>query len=304
MKKQACTLAVVQWKLSMEDYSSVEAFAEKLGATMEEIRTKSRENLLVAFPEDLVTFGIFTELKAAGIEEDSIQEALKKYVKKKFVRLLPHRVKMGTWLGAVFESSKKLMEEYFEVFREAAEKHNAYVISGSGLVADGKDVFNESRGFGPGDAKIIQRKVNLIELEGEKGLGLTPASLAQVGLWSTELGRIGIAICYDGFFAEIREKLDGADIIVQPSANPGPWTKEQQEDWLNGAYQMVQTATRVVLNPMLTGKALGLEFYGQSSILVRGEERGLGYLNTDPKPHFVQVAKSPDEGDVLIWDLD
>lgn len=54
---------------------------------------------------------------------------------------------------------------------------------------------------------------------------------------------------------------------------------------------MVQTATRVVLNPMLTGKALGLEFYGQSSILVRGRKEVLDTSTPIPSPTLFRLPR-------------
>ena len=303
MKTTVDTVAVVQWRLDLADFASVEAFGKKLDEVLFKIRCSSKENLLVAFPEDLVTFGILTELKAAGIENVGLEEALRKYVNKKLFRLVIPKIRMGTWVGAVFNNSTNLMEEYFSLYEEAAQKYNCFIVAGSGLVADGREIYNEARGYGKNNSKTIQRKVHLIDLEGKDGLGLTPASLDDISLWQTSLGTVGVAICYDGFFQDIRDKLQDCDIFVQPSANPGPWTKEQQVDWLLSAYESVQSVSHVVLNPMLTGKVLGIEFFGQSSILVRGENRNLGYLDTGALPNFVQIAKNPVEEEILMWHL-
>ncbi|HHY18673.1 MAG TPA: hypothetical protein GX522_02135 [Firmicutes bacterium] len=303
MKKPQRTVACVQWQIDPADYDTVEKFAKKVGIVMDQISEKREGDMLVAFPEDIVTFGIISELKASGIDTDDLDNAIKQYVRKNRSRLIWPRIKTGNWVSAIFSVCSDLTEEYFDVFKKAAQEYSCLIVAGSGIVVEGNYAYNESRGYDPGGLGIVQRKAHLIDLESKEGLGLTPSTVDKLTHWGTDFGRIAITICYDGFQTSVMEKIKNADIIVQPSANPGPWSKEQQIDWLKGAYTMVESAAKVVVNPMLTGKVLGLEFYGQSSILVRNEDKGLGYLETEPLPHFVQIAKDPLEDEVLIWYL-
>ncbi len=294
------TLVAVQWRLNEADFLSVACFESKLRRIMDEISPQRVGDLLVTFPEDLITFGILTELKAAEIEASDLNGALKQYVKKKYWQLFKPRLKIGSWVGAVFYNCRDLMEEYFALFKKAANDYSCSIIAGSGIVIQGRAAYNESRGYDQAGLGIVQRKTHLIELESQGGLKLTSAPLNNLTHWGTEFGRVAITICFDGFQEVVWEKIKNADIVVQPSANPGPWTKEQQTDWLKSAFTMVQSVAPVVINPMLTGNILGLEFYGQSSILVRGEDNNLGYLETETLPHFVQVAKSPLKEEILV----
>lgn len=303
MSSKNKTIVAVQWQLNEADYKSIGKFRDKLNYIMDEAAKERKSDLLVAFPEDIVTFGILTELMLAEISTSDLKMALEAYVKRNFLGLLGPKLKMGNWVPAIFLRCKNLMEEYFATFKQAAKDYNCLIVAGSGLIAEGRALYNESRGYDPGGIGVIQRKIHLIPLEDKEGLGLTPAPIDNIFCWGTNFGQIAITICFDGFQKAVIDKVAGADIIVQPSANPGPWTKEQQIDWLLGAHNMVQSAANVVINPMLTGSVLGLEFYGQSSILVRGANEGLGYLDTEPLPHFAKVAKSPLDEEILVLNL-
>ncbi|WP_324667838.1 nitrilase-related carbon-nitrogen hydrolase [Geochorda subterranea] len=124
---------------------------------------------------------------------------------------------------------------------------------------------------------------------------------------TTPVGRLGVAICLDAFQEPVVERLvsAGADILVQPSANPGPWTPEQQLDWRRSAWTAVRRwpQLRWGLNPMMVGELLGLRFEGQSSIVSARRElwRPGGYeALRDEEGGFVAVAPSATQEAVLV----
>ncbi|MBE3584111.1 MAG: hypothetical protein IMX01_08360 [Limnochordaceae bacterium] len=144
------------------------------------------------------------------------------------------------------------------------------------LVPRSAEVYNVSYVFGP-DGRVYgkQKKVHLIELEGPALLDLTPGDVSELRTVSTPAGRIGVAICLDAFRSDVRERLreQGAQILVQPSANPGPWSAAQQRDWLGSAWQAVaQGEFAYALNPMMNGQLLGVGFWGQSAIFGRRKQ--------------------------------
>ena len=102
-------------------------------------------------------------------------------------------------------------------------------------------------------------------------LGLEPAPLNYVSAVQSPFGNLGVAICLDAFYPELRERLSrlGADVFLQPSANNGPWNDWQQEDWLRSSFQAVadRKEFRLAVNPMLVGGLWDLKFEGQSSII-------------------------------------
>ena len=110
-------------------------------------------------------------------------------------------------------------------FGQLAKKHNLYIVVG--LLERAKHlVYNVSVLIGP-DGKIVgkYRKVTLPrgEIEG----GVTPGH--EYPVFETRFGKVGMMICYDGFFPEVARELskNGAEVIawarlgLQPDARGG-----------------------------------------------------------------------------------
>jgi predicted amidohydrolase len=99
-------------------------------------------------------------------------------------------------------------------FGELAKKHNLYIVPGL-LERDGRLVYNVAVLIGP-DGKVAgkYRKVCLprSEIEG----GITPGS--DYPVFTTRFGKVGLMVCYDGFFPEVARELSnrGAEVIAWP----------------------------------------------------------------------------------------
>jgi predicted amidohydrolase len=318
-------LVAVQMTLSLDDYWTKDAFEAKIREQMDAVAAATDPDLptLVVFPEDvglmLVVQGM--EQRLAGI--DSIEEAIGKAVTSHVFPLAWTRlIRWKSWVPALLLHKNRLMAEaYFEVFSGMAREHEVYLIAGSAVLPpyrildgvvqwekgpDKHRVFNTSYLFGP-DGLVIgkQDKVFLIELEEEAALNLNAGSLESLQVFDTPIGRIGIAICLDGFNDEVVDRLveQGAQILVQPSANPGAWDDWQQEDWLRGSYEKVALDGRFAyaINPMLNGPLWDVAFYGQSSIIARDAfEATSGYVNLEPAAGFISVAASDRSEEVLV----
>ena len=107
-----------------------------------------------------------------------------------------------------------------EYFGGLARRHGLHIVAG--LVERERHlVFNTGVLIGP-DGKLIgkYRKVALPRTEIEAGI--TPGDNYPV--FDTKLGRIGMMICYDGFFPEPARQLSlrGAEIIAFPVAGCNP----------------------------------------------------------------------------------
>lgn len=318
-------LVAVQMSLDLNDYWTREAFERKIREQMDAVAAATDPDLptLVVFPEDvgllLVVQGM--EQRLAGI--DSIGTAIETVIKAHTVPLLWTRlIRWKSWVPALLLNKNKMMAEtYFEVFSAAARDYGVYLVAGSAVlppyrIQDGvvqwqrgpthHRVHNTSYLFGP-DGLVIgkQDKVELIELEAEAALNLNPGRLDDMQVFDTPIGRIGIAICLDAFIPEVIDSLaaQGAQILVQPSANPGPWNTWQQEDWLRSSLEKTAVDGRFpyAINPMMTGPLWDIAFYGQSSIVARGaEDVGLGYADLGSMAGFVSVAQSSDSEEVLV----
>jgi len=101
-----------------------------------------------------------------------------------------------------------------DYFGGLAKKHNLYIVAG--LVERAEHlVYNTAVLLGP-DGKVVgkYRKVALPRSEVEAGL--CPGD--EYPVFETRFGRVGLMICYDGFFPEVARQLAnrGAEVIAWP----------------------------------------------------------------------------------------
>lgn len=299
-------LVAVQMKLDLDAYWTREAFERKIGDLMNRVRQGIDPGLptLVVFPEDVGLMLVLLDLKHKLGSVRHIADAIQKAIRALFAPALYHRVRHRlAWVPALFLTRHaRIASVYFDVFSRAAKTYGVYLVAGSVVLppyrlADGRAnwqegpqqarLYNTSYVFGP-DGRILGRqiKVYLIDLEQEAALHLDRGSAGEIRAVETPLGRIGIAICLDSFQDEVTEALkeDGTDILVQPSANPGPWSPEQQLDWLNSSYKrtVVEKSFAYAVNPMMTGAIWDVEFYGQSSIIARDMGKDEGSVGRGP----------------------
>ncbi|MDI3270677.1 MAG: carbon-nitrogen hydrolase family protein, partial [Bacillota bacterium] len=174
------------------------------------------------------------------------------------------------------------------------------------LSQKGKEIYNVAFLFGP-DGKVLgqQKKVHLIDLEGPAGLDIVPASVDDIQAIDTPLGKVGIAICLDAFHEDVLDRLvrEGAQILLQPSANPEEWSLGQREDWLRGSYTAVMKDERFryAVNPMMTGDIFDLGFYGQSSIISRVTDTApTNYEGLPPTDGFAALARTDRDEEILV----
>lgn len=346
-------IACVQARVTLADYYNEDSFRSLTERLMEQAAERLPTGVprLVVFPEDYGSACMF-----AGEEEtlkgaSSLRGAVAKLVQRHFAGVMAQRLRHRVgWVRAfALHRARAAARLYFDTFSRLAREYKAYVLGGSVLLPDmdmengrfepkGSGVYNVSYLFGP-DGQVLgaQKKAFLIELEGVDGLDLTPGRVEELSVIDTELGRIGVAVCFDAFQEPVIERLKSldVDIFVQPSANPGPWNEWQRGDWLRGAWKaVVEDGVAVYgVNPMLVGNLLDVEFEGQSSILCRDEERlaqvakeapapadageevggfigldlgelgSLGYAGMEPRRGFIKVASSWTEPEVLAVTL-
>ena len=101
-----------------------------------------------------------------------------------------------------------------DYFGELARKHNLHIVL-SLYERDGHLVYNTAVLLGP-DGKLIgkYRKVCLPHSEVESGIA--PGN--DYPVFDTKFGKVGLMICYDGFFPEVARELTnrGAEVIAWP----------------------------------------------------------------------------------------
>lgn len=137
-----------------------------------------------------------------------------------------------------------------DYFGQLAKRHATHIVAGL-LERDEHLVYNVAVLIGPdGDVIGKYRKTTLPrgEIEG----GLTPGSTYPV--FETSFGKVGMMICYDGFFPEVARELtkNGAEVIAWPvwGCNPMLGAARACE---NHVYVVSSTYTDASRDWMITG---------------------------------------------------
>ncbi len=309
------TLVVVQSEMHLGAYRSEDAFRAWLRASVALARPAlaSGEPALVAFPEligmPLLLTGAPAPVRACRTWMQAAVVLLAWH--QRSVRANVRRCGRG-WKQALLLalSRRHVRRIYHDAFSELARDLGATVVAGSAPIEGPEgEVANIAYVFGP-DGRLLgqQRKVNLTPPEGPSGLDVVAGTLEETHPFDTPAGRVGVAVCLDAFdtntcWGEPRPQPSvagrlaeqGAEILVQPSLNPNPWTAEEAAGWQEGLYRRMQEHAGFAagLNPMMVGRVLDLKAEGVSVLL------GPGVRATPPDPYLAR-AGSHNKGEVLV----
>jgi len=99
-------------------------------------------------------------------------------------------------------------------FGAQAKRHNYYIVAGL-VERAGHLVYNTSVLMGP-DGSLVGKYRKVTLPRGEVESGVCPGH--EYPVFQTRFGKVGMMICYDGFFPEVARQLSahGADIIAWP----------------------------------------------------------------------------------------
>ncbi|MCS6975493.1 MAG: carbon-nitrogen hydrolase family protein [Gemmatales bacterium] len=135
------------------------------------------------------------------------------------------------------------------IFGELAKQHNLYIVAGL-LERDRHLVYNVAVLIGP-DGEVVgkYRKVTLPREEIQRGCA--PGN--DYPVFDTRFGKVGMMVCYDGFFPEVARQLTnrGAEVIAWPvwGCNPQLASARACE---NHVYIVSSTYEDISRNWMLT----------------------------------------------------
>jgi len=153
-----------------------------------------------------------------------------------------------------------------DYFGELTKKHQLHLVAGL-IERDRHQLFNVAVLIGP-DGKVAGKYRKVCLPDGEYDKGMSPGS--DYPVFDTRLGKIGMMICYDGFFPEVARELSncGAEIIAWPvwGCNPEQARARACE---NQVYLVSSTYEDVSRNWMLSA------IYGQDgSVLAQAKDWG------------------------------
>jgi predicted amidohydrolase len=169
----------------------------------------------------------------------------------------------GTSYAECAESIPGPSTDYFGAL---AKKHQLHIVSGL-IERDRHQLFNVAVLLGP-DGKVIGKYRKVCLPDGEYDKGMSPGS--DYPVFETRWGRLGLMICYDGFFPEVARELSnrGAEVIAWPvwGCNPEQARARACE---NQVYLVSSTYEDVSRNWMLTA------VYGpDGSVLAQAKQWG------------------------------
>ena len=291
-------LVAVQAELYLEHYASHEAFRKKfLTLTEEAVSGLPDVATLVAFPEAIGFPLLLTLDNTAALSHKKVGSTALDLARRNWQQLLGAAWYYRTPSLKAFYALRSLeaFKVYHDVFSEAARTFGVTIVAGSsflphvekeatrGLHIADTGVRNVAFTFAP-TGTLLGRTPKLYLNPGlESRVGLSCGLLGDLHAMQTPVGKLGVAICLDGFYGSVLDHLDGlgAQIVVQPSANHAPWERawpgdsklSEGEAWLtHGLRAQLQNRlhVQVGVNPMLVGDVWDLQPRGRSSIVVNG----------------------------------
>lgn len=172
-----------------------------------------------------------------------------------FAHTVPIHDNVGQLLADI---AVELPNEHTAVYERLAREYGCFIQTGTFLERDPAwpgHVFNSTLLIGPGGILAKYRKINTwIPWE----VHTSPHDLPHYPddpfpVVDTELGRLGVAICYDWLFPEtIRElAFRGAEVLIRVSAYMDPWGTAEPVNWwtlVNRTRALENTAYVVAAN--------------------------------------------------------
>jgi predicted amidohydrolase len=137
-----------------------------------------------------------------------------------------------------------------EYFGRLARRHNLYIVPGL-LERDGDLVYNVAVLIGP-DGYVVGKYRKTCLPRGEVEGGIAPGS--DFPVFSTRFGKVGMMVCYDGFFPEVARELTnrGAEVIAWPVWGCNPLLARARA-CENHVYLVSSTYEDVSRNWMISG---------------------------------------------------
>jgi predicted amidohydrolase len=137
-----------------------------------------------------------------------------------------------------------------EYFGRLAKQHDLYIVPGL-LERDGDLVYNVAVLIGP-DGKFVGKYRKVCLPRGEVEGGIAPGS--DYPVFSTRFGKVGLMVCYDGFFPEVARELTnrGAEVIAWPVWGCNPLLARARA-CENHVYLVSSTFEDVSRNWMISG---------------------------------------------------
>lgn len=315
--------------MRLADYRDAETFAARVLELAERaVAGLDGAPKLIAFPETiglplLLTLGPsgsdYGRVAGSGRVTEAAQRLLQTYWRAvlgtawRFRALGPEALFLARALPAY--------RAYTAAFAAAARRTGATVVAGSSFlphieleavrgthIADPR-VYNVAYTFAPTGTLLDRTAKRYLTPGLESHLGLSRALPEAQHTFETPVGRVGVAVCLDGFYSSVVDRFDalGAQIVVQPSANFAPWTRPWPPDpsvtegeawlaWGLRAHLQGRLHLRYGINPMLVGGLFDLQARGRTSIVCNAR---LHDAETEGYRGVLKLAETDDQEEIV-----
>lgn len=291
-------LVAVQAALSEAPYRDAEQFAAwtmRLARGAMALLPDDHGEVVLVFPEAIampLQFTLGGADRVAG--SATLLEAARRSLRGRWAEVwaAAWRHRAAGPAAVVLARALQVHAAYVHAFRAVARETGVTVVGGSAFLPDidveaargphvvDRHVYNVAYTFAPGGALLGRSRKVFLTSGLESRVGLGRGRLAELPVMRAPCGSIGVAVCLDGWYEGVVAALDaqGAQILVQPSANDAAWNRPwppdprllEGEAWLErGLRARLQGRVhlRYGLNPMLVGEVFGFAPRGRSSVL-------------------------------------
>lgn len=324
-------LAAVQPRWRADDYADAGRFAARVRALVERAVADAPGPALVAFPELWALPLLATGGGAADALRGGLGSAVGALARRRAWRWLAATVRdrRRPWRAVYADLAVDAYRIWVDAFAEAARATGATLAAGTGFfptvayeaargwhVADPRPT-NLALLVGPG-GRVVARASKVHLTAGlESRVGLARGRVEDLPVVATPVGRVALAVCLDGWYHHVLERLDGAgaQILVQPSANDAAWerpwppdpTVSEGDAWLRrglAAGLVGRQHLRYGVNPMLVGDLAPLAPRGRSTVVARraADDEASGPPDGLP-PGVLAIAPEADAEAVVVADV-
>ena len=232
----------IQAFMTPVDYASEANFKQKIEFYLSEAQKNKLlilEKTIVVFPEYIGTFLVAANEKESLYKAKTLEEGLQTMVLSnigKFTKTFvsaPDSVKDKVKYAAFAMKASEMARIYQTVFSELAAKYAVTIVAGSILlpnpsvengilkINDGL-LYNTSMVF-DSKGKINQHLIKKAFPTADELSFVCPAKPADIPVFETPVGRMGVLVCADAWFSESYKvlKQKGVDFVVTPSFSNG-----------------------------------------------------------------------------------
>ncbi|WP_158272076.1 carbon-nitrogen hydrolase family protein [Marinicauda salina] len=331
----ARSLIGVQPWLEETDYRSAEALGDRLGDYLERAAAESliAEDTVVVFPEHVGTWLVAADGPRAVYAAETVTGAMTALIAARPLAFTSNWIGSGeedrAAAGVFRMNAARMARDYQAVFSALAQEYGVTIVAGSVVlpepyVEDGVlrvnrngDLYNTAAVFDPDGAIRPDLVRKAYPIPSERPFTAS-ASAADMPVFDTPLGRLGVLVCADSWHPDVYAALEdgGAEVLAVPAFLQGddvwdepwggyttPWPGDaprsdagrltEGEAWTTHALagRIADTSAAAGLTTFLRGGLWDLGSDGRAIVSANGETR----LGGDVEGGAITALFLPDE---------